>query len=68
MLKDKHRINKVPYIIGSLALITLYTLSRTVSLPLIGFEEHIGSIDILSKVLQVGIILLVLSLMMKYLL
>ncbi len=60
MLKYKHRINKVPYIIaviGSLALIVLYILSRTVSLPLIGFEEHIGSIDILSKVLQVGIII-----------
>lgn len=60
MLKDKLHRNKVPYIIaiiGSLALIVLYILSRTVSLPLIGFEEHIGSIDILSKVLQVGIII-----------
>jgi hypothetical protein len=60
MLKDKLHRNKVPYIIaiiGSLALIVLYILSRTVSLPLIGFEEHIGSIDLLSKVLQVGIII-----------
>jgi hypothetical protein len=60
ILKNKHRGNKLPYIIamaGSAGLIILYVLSRTVNLPLIGFEEHVGSVDILSKILQVGIII-----------
>lgn len=61
ILKNKRRSNnKVPYIIataGYAGLIILYVLSRTVNLPLIGFEEHVGSVDILSKILQVGIII-----------
>jgi hypothetical protein len=61
ILKNKRRSNnKVPYIIaiaGSAGLIILYVLSRTVNLPLVGFEEHVGSVDILSKILQVGIII-----------
>lgn len=61
ILKNKRRSNnKVPYIIaiaGSAGLIILYVLSRTVNLPLVGFEEHVGSVDVLSKILQVGIII-----------
>jgi hypothetical protein len=60
ILKNKCSSNKVPYIIaiaGSAGLIILYVLSRTVNLPFVGFEEHVGSVDILSKVLQVGIMI-----------
>jgi len=61
ILKNKGRSNnKVPYIIaiaGSAGLIILYVLSRTLNLPVIGFEEHVGSVDILSKIFQVGIII-----------
>jgi hypothetical protein len=60
ILKNKCCSNKMPYIIaiaGSAGLIILYVLSRTVNLPLVGFEEHVGSVDILSKILQVGIII-----------
>ena len=60
ILKNKCSSNKVPSyiiaIVGSAGLIILYVLSRTVNLPFVGFEEHVGSVDILSKVLQVGII------------
>jgi hypothetical protein len=61
ILKNKRCSNEMPYIIaiaGSAGLIILYVLSRTVNLPLVGFEEHVGSsVDILSKILQVGIII-----------
>jgi len=58
MLETKHR-NKTPYIIaiaGSLSLILLYVASRTISLPIVGLQDDVGSIDILSKILQGGII------------
>jgi hypothetical protein len=55
----KSKGNRIPYvvaIVGSLALIGLYVLSRTISLPIIGLQEDVGTIDVLSKVLQIGII------------
>jgi len=58
ILKDKGKTNS-PYIIaigGSIAIIGLYVASRTVSLPVVGLQDDIGTIDILSKVLQVSII------------
>jgi hypothetical protein len=58
MLKDKGKTNP-PYIIaigGSIAIIGLYVASRTVNLPIVGLQEDVGTIDILSKVLQVAII------------
>ena len=58
MLETKQR-NKTPYIIaiaGSLSLILLYVASRTISLPIVGLQDDVGSIDILSKILQGGII------------
>lgn len=58
IIRDKGKTN-TPYIIaigGSIAIIGLYIASRTISLPVVGLQDDIGTIDILSKVLQVGII------------
>ena len=58
MSKSKHN-SKTPYIIaivGSVSLIALYVASRMVSLPLVGLQDDVGTIDILSKVMQGGII------------
>jgi hypothetical protein len=58
MLKKKEN-TKVPYLIavvGSLSLIILYALSRMISLPIVGLQEDIGFMDIISKILQGGII------------
>jgi len=51
--------SKVPYILaigGSVALIGLYILSRNADIPFVGQQYDVGFIDILSKVLQGGII------------
>jgi hypothetical protein len=51
--------SRTPYflaIIGSGSLIILYVLSRTVDLPVVGIQDDMGFIDILSKVLQSAII------------
>jgi len=51
--------SKVPYVFaigGSLALIGLYVLSRTVDIPFVGLQDDVGFIDILSKILQGGIV------------
>jgi hypothetical protein len=48
-----------PYIMaiaGSAALIALYVVSRMISLPLVGLQSDVGTIDILAKVLEAGII------------
>jgi len=58
MLKVKHN-NKIPYIIavvGSVALIIFYILTRTIDLPSIGLQTDVGVIDIIAKVLQGAII------------
>jgi hypothetical protein len=58
MLKKKQN-TKVPYLIaiaGSLSLIILYAVSRMISLPIVGLQDDIGFIDIVSKILQGGII------------
>jgi uncharacterized membrane protein (GlpM family) len=55
----KSKGNRIPYvvaIVGSLALIALYILSRTISLPIVGLQEDVGTIDVLSKVSQIGIV------------
>ena len=57
MLKNKN--NKKPYIItfaGSLSLIVLYVLSRTVDLPVVGLQVDVGTIDIVSKIMQGAIV------------
>jgi hypothetical protein len=51
--------SKIPYIvaiIGSAALIGFYIATRTVSLPAIGLQADISSIDIVAKILQSSII------------
>ena len=51
--------SKVPYVLaigGSFAMIGLYVLSRTVDIPFVGLQDDVGFIDILSKILQGGII------------
>jgi hypothetical protein len=48
-----------PYIIaiaGSAALIALYVVSRMISLPLVGLQSDVGTIDVSAKVLEAGII------------
>lgn len=57
MLENKY-YSKVPYIIaaiGSLALIAFYVSTRTMNIPSIGLQDDIGTIDILSKVMQAAI-------------
>ena len=54
MLENKY-YSKVPYIIaaiGSIALIAFYISTRTMNIPSIGLQDDIGTIDILSKVMQ----------------
>lgn len=51
--------SKVPYVLaigGSLALIGLYVLSRNADIPFVGQQDDVGFIDIISKILQGGII------------
>jgi hypothetical protein len=58
IIKNKGKTN-TPYLIaigGSIAIIGLYVASRTINLPIVGLQEDIGAIDILSKVVQVAII------------
>ena len=58
MIKRKYH-SKVPYIVaitGSAALIGFYIATRTVSLPTIGLQTDIGTIDTVSKILQGSII------------
>lgn len=53
------RNDKRPYVIafgGSLSLIVLYAISRTVNLPVVGIQTDVGTIDIASKILQ-GVII-----------
>jgi hypothetical protein len=57
MLENKY-YSKVPYIIaaiGSIALIAFYVSTRTISIPSVGLQDDVGTIDILSKVMQAAI-------------
>jgi hypothetical protein len=57
MLENKY-YSKVPYIlaaIGSVALIAFYISTRTINIPSIGIQDDVGTIDILSKVMQAAI-------------
>jgi hypothetical protein len=61
--------SRAPYIIASLvsiALIGLYVLSRTVSLPLVGIQEDVGVVDILAKITQGSIVAISLLLLQKW--
>lgn len=60
--------SRAPYImaiIGSVALIGLYTTSRMVALPVVGKQDDFGALDIASKVLQVVIIVISVILLPK---
>jgi hypothetical protein len=57
MLENKY-YSKVPFAlaaIGSVALIAFYILTRTVNIPSIGIQDNVGTIDILSKLMQAAI-------------
>lgn len=53
-LENPYR-NKMPYIMaitGSLALILFYILTRTINIPSIGVQNDVGTVDVLTKVMQ----------------
>ena len=57
MMENKY-YSKIPYVIaaiGSVALIAFYISTRTINIPSIGIQDDVGTIDILSKVLQAAI-------------
>jgi hypothetical protein len=65
MAKNK-LYTRAPYVIASLisiALIGLYVASRTTYLPLVGIQDDVGLIDILSKIMQGAIIVVSLLLL-----
>ena len=56
MLHKKHGSRK-PYVIalvGSLAMIVFYVLTRTIDLPIIGLQTDVGVIDTTAKILQIA--------------
>ncbi len=68
MIKNKLH-SRAPYVIASLisvALIGLYVLSRTVNLPVVGIQDDVGTIDILSKISQGGIVVVSLLLLRNW--
>ncbi|HJT10047.1 MAG TPA: hypothetical protein VJ771_04620 [Candidatus Nitrosotalea sp.] len=68
MIKNKLH-SRAPYVIASLisvALIGLYVISRTVSLPVVGIQEDVGAIDILCKISQGGIVVVSLLLLRNW--
>ena len=68
MIKNKLH-SRAPYVIASLisvALIGLYVISRTVSLPVVGIQEDVGTIDILCKISQGGIVVVSLLLLRNW--
>ena len=65
MVKNKLH-SRAPYVIASLisiVLIGLYIASRTITLPVVGVQDDVGLIDVLSKVTQGAII--VVSLLLR---
>ena len=55
----KRLTNRMPYLIaaiGSAALIGLYIASRTMNLPIVGIQDDVGLMDIVSKALQSSVI------------
>lgn len=68
MIKNKLH-TRAPYVIASLisvALIGLYVISRTISLPIVGIQDDVGTIDILCKVSQGGIVVVSLLLLRNW--
>ena len=68
MIKNKLH-TRAPYVIASLisiALIGLYVVSRTVSLPVVGIQDDVGVFDILCKITQGGIVVVSLLLLRNW--
>lgn len=68
ILKNREKYSIKPYkvaIAGSSFLIALYVVSRTANLPVVGLQDDIGAVDIVSKVLQVAIIGISISIIKK---
>jgi hypothetical protein len=68
MVKNKLH-SRAPYVIASLisiALIGLYVASRTTNLPIVGIQDDVGLIDILSKVTQGAIVVVSLLLLRNW--
>ncbi len=60
MFKNKLH-SRAPYVIASLISITLiglYVISRSVNLPIVGIQQDVGSVDVISKIIQISIIAL----------
>jgi hypothetical protein len=60
IIHKKHASRK-PYVIaliGSLAMIVFYVLTRTVDLPIIGLQTDVGITDTIAKILQVAAVAL----------
>ena len=58
MLRNKLH-SRGPYVISilvSMFLVLLYVSSRTINLPVVGIQEDIGIVDIMTKIIQIGII------------
>jgi len=58
MIHKKHASRK-PYVIaliGSLAMVVFYILTRTVDLPIIGLQTDVGITDTVAKILQIAAI------------
>ena len=58
MLKNKLH-SRTPYVISilvSIFLIVLYIASRNINLPIVGIQTDVGAIDLVTKVIQVGIV------------
>ncbi len=67
MIKNKLS-SRAPYIISLIAsvmLIALYIASRNVNLPIVGLQEDVGFTDLVSKILQVGIVAICSVLLLK---
>ena len=43
-------------ILVSIFLVALYVASRTMNLPIVGIQTDVGTVDIITKIIQVGII------------
>jgi hypothetical protein len=68
MFKNKLH-SRAPYVIASLisiALIGLYIASRTINLPVVGIQDDVGLIDILSKVAQGSVVVVSLLLLRNW--
>jgi len=55
LIMSRKKMSNAPYIVtavGSASLIVLYIASRTVSLPVVGIQDDVGTSDIVSKILQ----------------